>query len=473
MTKRGVGGRAAAIAAPPRSARLRDEGRAGPLTPPRSPSSDRHNSYRRPDPHPPTLTRGGPTNGVRSPPSVRGEREVPIEVLYVSPTFSAAGTPLPLEDVVAQAHRLVVLGQPGAGKSTFARHLCLEVASGAAGVAGGQGLLLFVELRTYARETSSQRLNFTDWITRDISSTYGLLAPERGIEQLLSTGRLGVVFDGLDELPAVSRRREIRDAVESFGRRFPLAPIIVTSRLVGYEYASLAEPFQDVRLLDFSQTQIRDYVSRSFSYQQARDKSTERAGDAEAFLHESSIATDLRTNPLLLGLMCVLYRGQGYIPRNRPDLYGQCTTYLFETWDKHRGVEIVWPVQDLLRPALRHLASWIYGSPELQDGVTHDEAVRRTAQFLAGQRFSDAIRAEAVARDFIDFCRGRAWVFSDVGADVTGRDLFHFTHRTFLEFYAAEQLLNDLQLLDRICGCSLGSDRFSARWVFLTSQPQT
>ncbi len=67
MTKRGVGGRAAAIAAPPRSARLRDEGRAGPLTPHRDPpSSDRHDSYRRPDPYPPTLTRGGPTNGVRS-----------------------------------------------------------------------------------------------------------------------------------------------------------------------------------------------------------------------------------------------------------------------------------------------------------------------------------------------------------------------------------------------------------------------
>ena len=67
MTKRGVGG-GAPRPSPLRLAPLSSATTAA-LFPTRHrdpPSSDRHNNYRRPDPYPPTLTRGGPTNGVRS-----------------------------------------------------------------------------------------------------------------------------------------------------------------------------------------------------------------------------------------------------------------------------------------------------------------------------------------------------------------------------------------------------------------------
>jgi hypothetical protein len=388
-----------------------------------------------------------------NPPSVRGEREVPMDAIYVNPSFGAAGRRLELRDLIPQAHRLVVLGSPGAGKSTFARRLCLAVARGDLPVtAGAKGLIIFLELRTYARETAEQPASLQAWLTTYIETRLGMAVPERALETLLGLGRLGVVFDGLDELPQVGRRREIRDDIDSFARNHPLAPVIVTSRLVGYEHASMPAPFQTSHLQDFDDSQVEEYAHKWFRYQ-ALDKDEahldQAKTNAETFLIESSVAArDLRANPLMLGLMCVLYRGQGYIPRHRPELYGQCATYLFETWDKHRGIEVVRPVEDLLRPALRHLAAWIYSNAGLQDGVTAQAAIRRTTRFLQEQRFADAVRAERAARDFIEFCRGRAWVFSDVGADALDQDLFQFTHRTFLEFFAAEQLLNDLETTD-------------------------
>jgi hypothetical protein len=388
------------------------------------------------------------------PPSVRGRREAPMDAIYVNPSFGAQERTLQRDELIPQAHRLVVLGNPGAGKSTFARRLCLEVAKAeTVGVAGAISLVLFVELRVYARETSEQPCGLREWIEQFIRTRMELVPPVGAIDQLLRRGRLGIVFDGLDELPQVARRGEIRDSIAAFGRRYPLAPVIVTSRLVGYEHASMPEPFQDVRLHDFDDGRVREYATRWFTYNHGGGDDAELAGrrDAEDFVLESNVAaSDLRVNPLMLGLMCVLYRGQGYIPRNRPELYGQCATYLFETWDKHRGVEVVRPVEDLLRPALRHLASWIYASPDLQAGVSYTLAVAKTAGFLREQRFTDAVRADAAARDFIDFCRGRAWVFSDVGADAHDEDLFQFTHRTFLEFFAAEQLLNDLETTDQL-----------------------
>ena len=52
--------------------------------------------------------------------------------------------------------------------------------------------------------------------------------------------------------------------------------------------------------------------------------------------------------------------------------------------------------------------------------------------YLLEKRFDDRDTAEDAATQFIDFCKGRAWVLTDVGADTYG-----FTHRTFLEYFAA------------------------------------
>jgi hypothetical protein len=117
---------------------------------------------------------------------------------------------------------------------------------------------------------------------------------------------------------------------------------------------------------------------------------------------------------------------------------------LFETWDKHRGIESLRPFEDLLRPTMRHLAYWIYSNPHLQAGVTESAAIETTKQFLAEWRYGDdRLAAESAARGFVEFCRGRAWVFSDLGADREDATLFQFTHRTFLEYFAAEQIVQD------------------------------
>ena len=92
VTKRGVGGRAAAIAAPPRSARLRDEGRAG--SPHATDIASMHNSYRRPDPHPPTLTRGGTDKRSVTRPGADGSRTLP-EAGARWPETSSHGAPRP------------------------------------------------------------------------------------------------------------------------------------------------------------------------------------------------------------------------------------------------------------------------------------------------------------------------------------------------------------------------------------------
>jgi hypothetical protein len=69
--------------------------------------------------------------------------------------------------------------------------------------------------------------------------------------------------------------------------------------------------------------------------------------------------------------------------------------------------------------------------------------VAATTEFLYGRGFESLDDARDAAREFVEFCRRRMWVFSDTGSTATGEPLYSFTHRTFLEYFAAAQLAYD------------------------------
>jgi len=135
------------------------------------------------------------------------------------------------------------------------------------------------------------------------------------VDLLLLTGRAVVIFDGLDELLDTSRRADVTTRVERFCAEYPLAPVLVTSRQVGY--------------------------------------------DQLLFTRENA-----------------------------------------------------------------------------QSAMTERELVAATSEFLQARGFESL----DAAREFVDFCRGRMWVFSDAGTTASGERLYAFTHRTFLEYFAAAQL---------------------------------
>ena len=94
-------------------------------------------------------------------------------------------------------------------------------------------------------------------------------------------------------------------------------------------------------------------------------------------------------------------------------------------------------IESQIKPAMMYLAHWIYSDEALQSGVTERKLVAKAADYLCPKRFEDRDEAEQAAREFIEFCRGRAWVFTDTGTTKEGDGLYQFTHRTFLEYFTA------------------------------------
>jgi hypothetical protein len=99
---------------------------------------------------------------------------------------------------------------------------------------------------------------------------------------------------------------------------------------------------------------------------------------------------------------------------------------------------------------MMHLAYWIYSDEALQGGVTERKLVGKAADYLCQRRFEDRDEAEQAAREFIQFCRGRAWVFTDMGTTKTGERLYQFTHRTFLEYFTAANLVRNYPMSEKL-----------------------
>jgi len=379
-------------------------------------------------------------HGKIEPPDFERRRRLPIASLYVPPGIiqmaSADGELKPREldlwQLNSELDRTVLLGDPGGGKTTAAHVLMHHHAADPS-----SRVPFLVTLREFAAQDPPER-SVAGHIEHQLDAFYQCPAPAGLIDRLLLTGRAVVIFDGLDELLDTSRRADVTARVERFCTEYPLAPVLVTSRLVGYDQARLDDRlFTRYRIGGFTDELVGDYVGKWFAQEEGID---DPGSWAAAFLDESATISDLRANPLMLALMCILYRGEGSLPRNRAEVYEQCAILLFRKWDARRRIHADLRAGHHLEAALRHLAWWLFSRDQPEPAVTERELVAEAASFLLGVGFEAEAEAREAAAEFVTFCRGRMWVFSDTGTTRDGHELYSFTHRTFLEFFAAAHL---------------------------------
>ncbi len=391
-------------------------------------------------------------HGKLTPPYISEEKKLAINNLYVCPNFSQEifnrdnrEQTKNQSKFYQSIYRTVLLGNPGGGKSTCGQKLCYDLVNqyDERLLGSRQVTPILVILRDYGVKKKEINCSLLEFIELTAKTKYQLQPPPGAFAYLLLNGYLAIVFDGLDELTETSYRQQIRNDVELFCNLYPSVPVLVTSREVGYKEAPLDESkFEVYRLAPFNDQQVKEYVTKWFAIDRELTKEQQNE-KIQAFLAESKNLTDLRSNPLMLGLMCNIYKGEGYIPRNRPDVYAKCAEMLFERWDRGRGIKLpalVKEIESKIKYLMMYLANWIYTNESLQSGVTERKLIEKATDYLHEKRFEDRDDAECAAKAFIHFCRGRAWVFTNVGTNKNNEELYQFTHRTFLEYFTAAYL---------------------------------
>jgi len=342
--------------------------------------------------------------------------------------------------------KLVILGDPGSGKSSLIRYLALRWARIAeATVRDKQPIPLAIELGPYGRWQCEGRKDFIRYLEE---APVWHEWPRGLLEQLVEQpGRVVLLLDGLDEIFDVAMRDAAINDIQRFSSRFAHVPVVVTSRVVGYQAQRLRDAgFRHFMLQDLDKAQVAAFVDRwhDETFDDSEQAAPKRARLQRAIRDSKSIAM-LAGNPLLLTMMAILNRNQE-LPRDRADLYAQASRVLLHQWDTERALEDFPGISaevglrektDILRLVAAHMQT---GPGGLKGNMIDGPALTALVEdYLRNElRFE---QARAVARALVKQLRERNFILCFVGADS-----YAFVHRTFLEYFCAAGIVHQFNV---------------------------
>lgn len=366
--------------------------------------------------------------------------------LYVGRLFKDPKTneSVDSEDLISSLipFRVVLKGAPGAGKSTFVGHFVQAMASARNDGVGSPSVV--VRCREYVR--NAWNTSITDYAAQKTAADRSTTITSSELENMLLTGQVVMVFDGLDEITDRSQRAEMVQRIHAFTAQYPPTSVLITTRSVGYERAPLdANLFRQLELEEFSLDQVREYATRWFTH-------AGRAELTDSFMGESESVADLRVNPLLLSLLCNLYRSSGEIPSNRREIYADCAELLFKRWDAHRQIQVSHAVPRFANQLMQQIAEWFFTTTSAQSGVEERQIAKVIADYMVSDIGLLQDEAREASNEFLNFCADRAWLLGSEGTNERNQRLYSFTHRTFLEFFAAEAMAREASSPEVVAG---------------------
>lgn|GEM_PF-2637702 len=400
---------------------------------------------------------------------------------------------LPLLDVVIEERRLVLLADPGMGKSTLTQWLVSSLAAQHLGM-GEVVIPGAIPLPLILRDlVPHMPVQVRDWTWPRLLEAFrackpGLTAADplaRPLDdtawaKLLRSPDAFFLIDGLDEIGDLERRTAVRDAIWQGFKTHPEARFLITSRIIGYDAAEVhiqpnadcmpqnaqgyplrvlslgvatrfyLAPFDDAQQLTFAQNWYRPRLGEAAG--------TERAASFQQAVHAHSATRVIGRVPNLLYLLALLYRNRVHLPHGRAEVYADISKAYLESiaLDRHLHDQPGHAVPFTLAQKESFLATI---ATHMQVRRAQEEAAARlkvelhTGEVLATHadletwlrpHFADAQGRldQAALRLFLDHVARRAGLLLPRGADA-----YAFAHLSFQEYYAARHLGSEFQLI--------------------------
>ncbi|MFD7326731.1 NACHT domain-containing protein [Streptomyces sp. NPDC059875] len=345
-----------------------------------------------------------------------------------------------IDELLASRPRVLLRGDAGAGKTTLVWWLAAHAAAGTLGprLAELNGLVPFVvPLRTLRARGSG----FPS--PAELPGVAGLMVdppPDGWAGRVLSGGRALLLVDGLDEVP-----QEDREATHAWLSgllaRFPRTRCVATVRPLAVEPEWLAaEGFEELTLLPMRDQDIQAFVT-------AWHAAARLDGDGEQltaleqdlarqFRHNPALS-DLARTPLLCAVICALHRlREGFLPESRWALYDSALQMLLGARDDRRRIDapdgIRMSVEEH-QQLLQRLAAWLVRGGQTE--FTREQALHQLNRALPGM---PRVGAQGTPEEILTHLLNRSGLLQERTGDV-----FQFAHRTFQDFLAAKEFVED------------------------------
>ena len=320
--------------------------------------------------------------------------------------------------------RWLLYGDPGSGKTTLLRHLAASLAD-----PGRDGeppwIPVFESLPKLVHE---RRHYYPALLAERFEQTAGGSATtwlER-LDALAESGRLLLLFDGLDEVPK-EHHGDAKRILGAASRRWASASVVVTARPIGGFRPG--RDFRELELLPFEEDDRRNFLARWLADGETPDEA--RADTALAAFRDPSV-WELAGNPLYLTLLATLFDDGVKIPEKRSQLYAKIFDYLLEA--RHRPGTRAIRHRRAVETVLEELA-WTMTGDDVDEEIVADLEARLDQSPIARDALTVSDNWNDQPRAFLEDVAKRTSILGP-----SFNDAWRYWHRTFREALTAERL---------------------------------
>ncbi|MEM9542683.1 MAG: NACHT domain-containing protein, partial [Cyanobacteria bacterium P01_E01_bin.42] len=334
-------------------------------------------------------------------------------------------------EVANEQQYLLVLGQPGSGKSTFLRKVGLEAMKLQTGEFQHCCLPVMLELKRFREDA----IDIKTAIVREFRECQ-FPEVEKFCNFALEQGKLLVLLDGFDEVPTDNQKKVFK-AIEKFVEQYQANWFIISCRTAAYKVHKNFEKFSEVILANFEDTQINQFINNWFRSEEDREvKTAERCW---SLLNQSSYKSvkELAKTPLLLTLLCLVYGESQQFPKNRARLYSKALNTLMEKWSAQKHVKQDPVLQAFGLELEKIMLSEIAYNTFEQDKLflSKDEIIKYLNSFLASNLNSSQTLNANILFDAIEIQQG---IFVE-----RTHNIYSFSHLTIQEYLTAQYIVEN------------------------------
>jgi len=393
--------------------------------------------------------------------------------------------PLAALEALVRDKRIVLLGDPGGGKTTFINHLAFCLASDALDSrakwvqhldawpkAWDKLLPVQVTLRELAawlavnnrkeRKTGLLEAYLQAWL-----ANLGLADFYDTLRGLLQQGGALLLLDGLDEVPGDDAIcRHIRGMLEDLPIAYT-SPMVVTCRVLSYQdprWKLDASKWPSHELAKLNEEQVDGFITAWYNQLKSMNVVADaavRSGKLQRAVGQSDLWR-LARNPLLLTVMALVHTRKGELPDARALLYEDAVELLLWRWEagksqSEEGGDVTWRIllqQAGLEDVDVQLALWelAYNAHAQVGDADDDEATADIAQTALESELRKL--APDGSQTWVDammqLMNLRAGLLIEKSPRTDDRPaIYGFPHRTFQEYLAGCYLSGQEDFIER------------------------
>lgn len=462
-------------------------------------------------------------------PSLRDLPAIQIETLFVPPLLCTAPVhadddpeqwPLgrTLFEELQQSKQIVVLGDPGGGKTTLSNWLAWRLTSGSSAPLPPvlqNKIPIPCILREMPIECFEQGFSVADLAE---AVAVKLIGNDKAMELAsiiktwVSKGKYVLILDGIDEI-SVLRRKLIASWIKEAHRQD--AVVLATSRIVGYEDYSVDSEFNSLEpvgndllpntekirnsefikrlknaythsiptsitrdkewaqlryLMPFNKTQISDFARNWYSQRCVSEHEAEqKTSDLLASLAQSDVTQKLARTPNLLSLMAIVHRERAHLPDGKALLYDEIVNAYLNTIDSQRRIggeislsQFGWKEKKywlaFIGFKLQESRDWTSSTAGIL--ATQDQVIEWLEEAIQETKVSDY---KSVAQEFLSWVARRSGLLLP-----RGENRYAFVHLSFQEYFCAYYLAGCIVkpafVMDKLPAESLITKKRVAAW---------